>query len=240
METSNTHLAGSDDKPIQFLLHLPTEDVITHERVVQFFTFTDPQNPTYHDIRNLVDQEYRRRTTTPDAPGLPDLPPYPVGMYAHVCIHPASSLFTDPRPPHLREPLRTRRAILWELLNEYTAMNKYHQDCLHHLVDSHLDPLVGTGTRDLSVVLPEVQVQRTFPNFTRLPAELRSRIWLEALPTGRVLNLGMVHKGLQLPVPQIAFTCREAYEVIMHIGVRISFNRGSSRWRRDDDPNYFI
>lgn len=66
-----------------------------------------------------------------------------------------------------------------------------------------------------------VEPAYVFPQFTLLPAELRIKIWMFALPQ-RLLPYTLYPSAQSyLPVPHIARVCREARDVVMSRGIRV-------------------
>lgn len=156
--------------------------------------FADPENPTY--------EECLRRHFTYVKPG-------------KQCPHPASSLFRDPRPSP--PPLRSRAAILTEVLREHTTLDAR----CRVLLAKYSPPDDGPGTGYF-------ETEPSFPQFMLLPAEIREQIWQHALPR-RVLDLREIRhnrkylgvRSAVLPVPYIAHVCRDARSAVMRLGTAL-------------------
>jgi len=138
--------------------------------------------------------------------------------------------------------LRSRREILADIFQKYTAMTGFHRDCLRYLV-----PGPGDGTDDAA--LP----QTGFPLFVNLPPEIRDQIWFEALmlppaertPSkeigrvcfideswygigpGRQPALNDKRGNLPLPIPALAHACRESRRVVMKRSRRTDSQAGN-------------
>lgn len=164
-------------------------------------TFADPENPTYEECVQQGFQHLR--------PG-------------KQCPHPANAWFRDPRPSP--PPLRSRHAILTDIFRDNTTFNARCRDILSHYIPAD-DPDVLA--RDALIA----QNAPCFPNFSLLPTEIREQIWQLAIPS-RILDVREVLHGgfyigirnVALPVPIIAFVCREARDVVLRLGVRLKIS----------------
>ena len=166
--------------------------------------------------------------------GLPSSPNMETMSVANpeICSHPAHSWFRDPRPNP--PPLRARKTILAEIFRENTTFSDYMRTILddyYHVNDPEL------LNRELAA--ENENPPPTFPHFPLLPLEIREIIWEHAIPS-RTLDVREIRNGLNytsissavLPIPAIAFACREAYVVVMRLGTHLQLATPTGRHKR--------
>jgi len=163
-----------------------------------------------------------------------------------VCMHPGTTWFRDPRPKPIT--IRSRRAILAELLTEHGSLNAFHRAFIARVAD---DPDLPKEEASSGSVPPPVveeeekhETRPGFPQFGRLPAELRQMIWSAALPSRQLLlSVQSIHyrRGfavqdhVPMPEPVIASVCKEARQVVFREGKKIALylpnDEDSSLWK---------
>lgn len=142
-------------------------------------------------------------------------------VYSEICPHPVSSWFSDPRPNP--PPLRARKTLLTEIFRENTTFNDHIRSVIndyYHVDDPEL--LNREHAAESEKPAP------TFHQFSLLPLEIREAIWEHAIPS-RTLDVREVRNDRRytcissavLPIPTIAFVCREAHAVVMRLGTRL-------------------
>ncbi|KAK4462334.1 hypothetical protein QBC42DRAFT_296972 [Cladorrhinum samala] len=175
-------------------------------------SFADPNDPTYNECRAL---------------GYTWLKP------GKQCPHPSNTWFRDPRPSP--PPLRPRSVILEDVFRNHAVFSRRHSAVLAH----YKEPAPAAATASAAAA----ETPASFHLFPLLPAELREQIWTLAIPR-RVLDVREVnHQGAYmrignavLPVPRIASVCREARELVMRLGCRLSLSNG----KRNIPAGFFV
>lgn len=219
--------AGRPWRPREFIPRLPRLPCLLGSPLI-----TSPANkihPRHLNMASSPQQSDYGTTPETESSGSPIIPPLGIhdltfldgvneellGFRPEIrCIHPANRWFKDPRQTAPR--LRSRRTILRELFQELTSMSSYYHEILSRY-RSWDDPALmaqeDRATRDC-----------LFPQFTRLPAELRMHIWQYSVPR-RMLDpreeWSRVTPNSRLSVPHVARVCRESRDAVFRMGTKV-------------------